>query len=136
MNESDPSVLGWSRLISVLLIVLLILMTTVLVYAYLLNLLWAAVVALLYLLFHPFVFLLDLKIMRYKVVVTKILQLLILLPILYIFVSLASQFLSATPELYITALIVFALTLMFAGGALYLVLDRGVRPRLTQKVEE
>jgi hypothetical protein len=98
MNETDYAPTSWTKPSLVTFIILLILAIIMVAYAYYVRLEWAAGVALLYLLFHPLVYILDIKIKRHKVIFAKMLQLVIILSLVGLFVYLAGQYLTHTPE--------------------------------------
>jgi prepilin signal peptidase PulO-like enzyme (type II secretory pathway) len=136
MTEESPVGSGWTRLASIFLIVLLALLALTIIYGYLFGIVWAVGIGLLYVVFQPLIFFINLRTQRYKMLLITAVQFAIILPIFWIFVTFADTLIGPIPELYTTALIVFALTILFAAGALYIVFDRILRPRFVAKPSE
>ncbi len=133
MTEESSTSSGWTRLASIFLIILLVLLAITMIYGYLIGMLWAVGVGLLYVVFQPLIFFINLRTTRYKMILTTVVQFAIIIPIFWVFVTFADTLIGPIPELYIAALIIFALTILFAGGTLYIVFDRIIRPRFTPK---
>ena len=133
MTEESPASSGWTRLASIFLIILLALLAITMIYGYMIGMLWAVGAGLLYVVFQPLIFFINLRTTRYKMILTTVVQFAIIIPIFWVFVTFADTLIGPIPELYITALIIFALTILFAGGTLYIVFDRIIRPRFAPK---
>lgn len=133
MTEESSTSSDWTQLASIFLIILLALLAVTIIYAYLVGMLWTVGVGLLYVVFQPLIFLINLRTTRYKMILTTVVQFAIILPIFWIFVTFADTLIGPIPELYLAALIILALTILFAGGTLYIIFDRLIRPRFAPK---
>lgn len=124
--ESDTS--SWTRLSLGTLIILAILFVGLIIYTLFTGFLWVVGVAMLYVVFIPIIFFIDIKTKRNAYIVFFA-QFLVLLPVFFILLTLASQFLDPIPVLYNITFIVFALALFFASGIVYLILMKSVLSR-------
>lgn len=121
MNKTDSP--RWTQLSIGTFIILLVLYLSVIIYGFMMGLLWAAGAAMLYIVFIPLIFFIDIKTKRNPYIIF-LAQLFILIPVYYIFNYLANLYLVPSSGLYSIAILVFAFALLFAGGIVYLILQK------------